>query len=353
VERASSYRRKRVLVTGGLGFIGGNLVRALVGAGARVTVVDWLVNGCGGNRHNLAGLEAEVETIESDIGDAASVGAAIDETDVVFNLAGEISHIHSMRFPLRDAAINVVSQLAFLEGCARRRPGLRIVYAGTRQMYGAPRYLPVDESHPIQAVDFNGIHKYAATAYHLLFSQSGQLDAVALCLTNVYGPRMGLDNPCQGFISNFVRRVMTGQAIEIFGDGRQLRDPVYVDDVVDCFLLAGAATRLPARQYNVGGGEVLTVAHIAEAVSAAAAAPAPVFRPFPEEQKAIDIGSYSTDSSLVRQDFGWSPRVNFETGMARTIEFFRKELPHYLDPDNPNPPCKLAAASTLKTAPAR
>jgi nucleoside-diphosphate-sugar epimerase len=318
-----------------------------------VTVIDSMVTGCGGNRHNLADLETDLEIIESDIADVAAFEPALDRADLVFNLAGEISHIHSMRFPRRDAAINVVSQLAFLEECARRRPGLRIVYAGTRQMYGAPRYLPVDESHPIQAVDFNGIHKYAATWYHLLYTASGQMDAVVLCLTNVYGPRMGLDNPCQGFISNFVRRVMTGQSIEIYGDGRQLRDPVYVDDVVDAFLRAGAVATPVNRHYNVGGGEVLSVARIAEVAAAAAEAPGPVFRPFPEEQKAIDIGSYSTDSSLVRNDLGWSPRVDFVSGMKLTAGYFRRELAHYLEPGNPNPPCKLAAATRMKTAPVR
>jgi nucleoside-diphosphate-sugar epimerase len=179
------------------------------------------------------------------------------------------------------------------------------------------------------------------------------MDAVVLCLTNVYGPRMGLDNPCQGFISNFVRRVMTGQSIEIYGDGRQLRDPVYVDDVVDAFLRAGAVATPVNRHYNVGGGEVLSVARIAEVAAAAAEAPGPVFRPFPEEQKAIDIGSYSTDSSLVRNDLGWSPRVDFVSGMKLTAGYFRRELAHYLEPGNPNPPCKLAAATRMKTAPVR
>jgi UDP-glucose 4-epimerase len=349
----TSYRRAQVLVTGGLGFIGSSLARALVRAGAGVTVVDSMIAGCGGNRHNLAGLDSEITVIESDIAEVGNFEAALEHADVVFNLAGEISHIHSMRFPRRDAAVNVVSQLAFLEECARRRPGLRVVFAGTRQMYGAPRYLPVDESHPIHAVDFNGIHKYAATWYHLLYSAAGQMDAVVLCLTNVYGPRMGLDNPCQGFISNFVRRVMTGQAIEIYGDGRQLRDPVYVDDVVELFLLAGGAAQPANRHYNAGGAEVLSVARIAEVASAAAGAPAPIFRPFPEEQKAIDIGSYSTDSSLVRHDLGWTPKVDFATGMARTVEYFRSHLHHYLDPNDPNPTCKLAAASTSKTVPVR
>jgi nucleoside-diphosphate-sugar epimerase len=228
-----------------------------------------------------------------------------------------------------------------------------VVYAGTRQIFGTPRYLPVDEQHPVQPTDFNGIHKYAAASYHNLLTSAGLMDALVLNLTNIYGPRMGLDNPCQGFLSNFVRRAVTGQTIEIYGDGRQLRDPLHVDDVVDLFLLAGAVGKPAARQYNVGGTEVLSVGEVAGSVSAAAGSPAPVFRPFPEEHKAIDIGSYSTDSGLARQDFGWVAKVDFESGMKATIEYFQRELAHYLDPNVPNPPCKLAGRSVPKAAPAR
>jgi UDP-glucose 4-epimerase len=340
-------------VTGGLGFIGSNLVRRLVSLGAGVTVVDSLEVGCGGNRYNLSGLEGDLRIVECNIAKPAAFTGELERADVVFNLAGEISHIHSMRFPERDAALNMVSQLAFLQDCAERRPGMRVVYAGTRQIFGTPRYLPVDEQHPIQPTDFNGVHKYAAASYHLMLTAAGSMDAVVLNLTNVFGPRMGLDNPCQGFLSNFVRRAITGQAIEIYGDGRQLRDPLYVDDAVDLFLLAGAAGKPSARMYNVGGAGVLSLAEIAQAISRQAGAPAPVFRPFPEEHKAIDIGSYSTDFSLARQDFGWSPAVAFQSGIAATVEFFLREQPHYLDPNVPNPPCKLAGVAVPKAAPAR
>lgn len=345
------YRHRNFLVTGGLGFIGSNLVRRLAALGAQVTVVDSLVAGCGGNRYNLDGVEDAVRVVTADIGDTAQFASELAGADTVFNLAGEISHTHSMRFPERDLALNVVSQLRFLQGCAQLCPGVRIVYASTRQIYGAPRYLPVDEQHPVQAVDFNGIHKYAATAYHQLLTAAGQLDAVIFCLTNVYGPRMGIDNPCQGFLSNFIRRAVTGQTVEIFGDGRQLRDPVYVDDLVDLFLLAGTTANPQTRRYNVGGSEVLSVARIAETICNAAGTSAPVFREFPEEAKAIDIGSYCTDSTLVRQDLGWKATVSFEAGLARTVEFYRRELPHYLKPGQPNPPCKLMGQPVWKAVP--
>jgi UDP-glucose 4-epimerase len=325
---SSAYLDSKVLVTGGLGFIGSNLARRLADAGARVTVVDSAVPGCGANPHNLAA--ARIRLIEADIGDASQFEDDLRGADVIFNLAGEISHIHSMQDPARDAELNARAQLRFLEECARQTPGSRVVYASTRQIYGVPQYLPVDESHPVRPVDFNGIHKYAATVYHEMFSSMGRLDTVALCLTNVYGPRMALNIPCQGFLGTFLRKVLLGQPIEIFGEGLQLRDPVYVDDIVEAFLLAGATPTLRSRFYNVGGFEALSVAHIAEVISMMAGAPSPVFRPFPDELRSIDIGSFRADSSLIRQELGWQPRVSMNQGICESIAFYRRELEHYL-----------------------
>jgi len=326
----SAYRNSRVLVTGGLGFIGSNLALRLARAGARVTVVDSAVPGCGANRYNIAAASGDVRVIIADIADAASFAAEIRGCSVIFNLAGEVSHIHSMRRPCRDAALNATAQLRFLEECARQAPGVRVVYASTRQIYGVPKYLPVDERHPVQPVDFNGIHKYAATAYHLLWSSMGRIDGRVLCLTNVYGPRMALHLTCQGFLGNFVRRALLRQPIEVFGDGRQLRDPVYVDDAVDAFLLAGASQSPHSRLWNVGGPGTLSLAHIATIMSAAVGMAGPVFGPFPEEQKGIDIGSYSSDSTLIRTELGWRPAVDFEQGVRQTLEYFQRELLHYL-----------------------
>lgn len=337
-----------MLVTGGLGFIGSNLAARLAQAGARVTIVDSCVPGCGANPHNLAGLDVAV--IHADIGDASLLAGAIRGASVVFNLAGEISHVHSMRRPERDAALNAEAQLRFLEECARQAPGVRVVYASTRQIYGAPQYLPVDEAHPIRPVDFNGVHKYAAEEYHRLFASMGKLDSVVLRLTNVYGPRMALRVPCQGFLGTFLRRALQGRRIEIFGSGRQLRDPVYVDDVVDAFLRAGAVSRLASRAYNVGGPEPLSLAQIAGVVSAAAGLSAPDLRPFPEERKNIDIGSYVTDYALTRRELQWRPRVAFRPGIEKALAFYRREREHYLDPGDLEPVCALEASAAAQSA---
>jgi UDP-glucose 4-epimerase len=337
----NAYSGRKVIVTGGLGFLGSNLVIRLVQLGADTTVVDPLITGCGGNPHNLAPVERDIRVIHSGIAAVSRLRRVIRGADIVFNLAGEISHSHSMRFPKRDALLNASSQLSFLEECARTAPGIRIVYAGTRQIYGTPRYLPVDEDHPVCPVDFNGIHKNTAGKYHLLYKQLGRLDTVNLILTNLYGPRVALSVPCQGFLTNFIRKSLLGLRLEVFGDGRQLRDPLYVDDAVNAFLAAGAAVCPASTMYNVGGPEPLEIGRIAEIISRIAGLEPCVFRPFPPEQRAIDIGSYYANYSRIRREMGWEPLVKFEEGIERTIAFYRSELRHYIDPAAGAPVCKL------------
>ncbi len=337
----AAYKGKKVLVTGGLGFIGSNLALRLVGEGAEVSIVDSSVEGCGANLHNIAPIRGRVKLIPAGICDAELFRDELKSAEIIFNLAGEISHTHSMEFAERDLQINAVAQLQFLLACRQHARGRRIVYASTRQVYGTPEYLPVDESHPVNPIDFNGVHKFATTNYHLLMSRSGDIDAIALRLTNVYGPRMALNIPCQGFLSNFLRRLLLGQTIEIFGDGNQLRDPMFVDDAVEAFLKAGAAARPPSRLYNVGGPQALSLSEIARMAVASVDAPEPVFRPFPEYQKQIDIGSYYTDSTRIRTELGWTPAVRFEEGIRRTVAYYRSELSHYLDPAGGEPTCNL------------
>ncbi|MEK7407915.1 MAG: NAD-dependent epimerase/dehydratase family protein [Acidobacteriota bacterium] len=331
-----SYEGRNVLVTGGLGFIGSNLTVRLVELGAQVTIVDSSRPGCGANPCNIEPVADRVRLIPLDIGEAHQFREALRSSDVVFNLAGEVSHIHSVEAPERDLDINTVAQLRFLEALRRERPGVRVVYAGTRQIYGVPQYLPVDEAHPIDPVDFNGVHKYAATMYHLMLSRSGHLDAAVLRLTNVYGPRMALSIPCQGFLSTFLRRLILKQDLEVFGAGSQLRDPVAVDDVVEAFLLAGASPSLPSRTYNVGGPEALSLGRIAEIAAAVAGGVGILYRAFPAELKAIDIGSYHTDWSRMQRELGWKPRVRFEEGLACALAYYKDNVHRYLDPASPN-----------------
>jgi nucleoside-diphosphate-sugar epimerase len=317
-----SYAGRKVLVTGGLGFIGSNLTIRLVAEGAAVTVVDPCVPGCGGNPANLGGAAPKVRILACDIGSPQLPAAELAQAEIVFNLAGEVSHTASMRMPERDLAINTIAQLRFLELLCTVNPGVRIIYAGTRQVYGIPQYLPVDEEHPINPVDFNGVHKYAATMYHLMLSRAGQLDACVLRLTNVYGPRLALDQPGQGVFSTFLRNLIRGQRLTVFGDGKQLRDPVFVEDVVDAFLLAGLQPKLRHRSYNLGGPSAISLSDIASIASEVAGVPPPLIREFPEDLKGIDIGSYKTDCTSIRNDLNWEAKVALAEGMARTLAWY-------------------------------
>lgn len=321
------WKGRKVVVTGGLGFIGSNLVIRLRGLGAAVTIVDPCVPGCGGRPENVVDVVSEVRILPVGIEEMDAHREVLIEADVVFNLAGEISHAASMRDPLRDLEINTTAQLKFLRLLAECSPGIRVVYASTRQVCGRPLTLPVHEDHPINPSDFNGIHKRAAEQYHLLYARLGRLDSIVLRLTNTYGPRLALDVPGQGFLTVFLRRALEGEVMEVFGDGMQLRDPIFVDDAVDAFLNAGATPDPPFRLFNVCGPEALTLLDIARIVQAEAGCRREVkLRPFPEEHWKFDIGSFAGDATRIRASLGWSPKVEFPEGIRMTLNHFRHAL---------------------------
>jgi UDP-glucose 4-epimerase len=333
----SFFRDKKVVVSGGLGFIGSNLTLRLVLEGARVTVIDSSVPGCGANLFNLQPVADQVKVVPHDIGDSARVAPELEGAEVVFNLAGEISHTVSMEHPERDAHLNTIAQLRFLLACRDRCPGVRVVYASTRQIYGRPVYLPVDEAHPVQPIDFNGIHKAAAMEYHLLLSRRKEIDAVVLCLSNVYGPRMALHLPQQGFLGTYVRRGLSGEPIVVYGEGAQTRDPLYAGDAVEALVRAGALP-VPQRVYNVGGPKALTVREIAVTTASAGAGGPVVHTEFPEQLRGIDIGSYETDNRAIAADLRWQPEVPFGEGIECTMRYYREHQSHYIALQPPEEP---------------
>ena len=320
-----SYRDVRVLVTGGMGFLGSNLAIALAGAGARVTVVDSQVPGCGANPANLDPVRQQVAVFSNNIGGAAAMRGVLAGQQVIFNLAGEISHVNSMANPLRDLSINVTAQLQFLELCRELVPGATIVYASSRQVYGRPRYLPADEEHPVNPADYNGVHKHTTEQYHFLLRRQFQMRTLCLRLGNVYGPRQAIDVDCRGFIDAFVRTVLTGGQIVVYGDGRQVRGMTYVDDVVDAFLRLGLAGPDSAPVYNASHPQPVSLLEIAQTLSEIAGAPAPRLVPFPADRLAIDIGDFYQNTERIRRDFGWVPQVGLREGLEKTVAFFRSQ----------------------------
>ena len=326
----SSFSGRRCLVTGGLGFIGSNLAIALAGGGADVTVVDALVPTHGGDRRNLEEAPRAIEVIEAPVDDVDAVRDAAAAAEVIFNLAGQVSHVESMARPRFDLQVNTTSQIGFLEILREVGSTAVVVYTSTRQIFGHPRYLPVDEDHPVSPVDVNGISKSATEQLHLLYGELYGLRASSVRLTNVYGPRQRLRDDLQGFLPIFVRRALSGEPITVFGEGAQERDCLYVDDVVECLLDTATSEEAPGEVFNVGNDERLSLRSIAEAIVAAAGSGSIETVPWPHDRDAIDIGSYYGDSSKAKRLLGWEPRTPFVEGIAKTIDFYRSHRSRYL-----------------------
>ena len=329
----SNFRRvfagRRVLITGGLGFIGSNLARELVRLGAKVSIVDSLVPEYGGNRRNLAGVASRVKVHVADVRDWPRLPSLVRGQDFLFNLAGQTSHMDSMTDPQTDLDINCRAQLAILEACRLHNPGIRIVFASTRQIYGRPDYLPVDERHPLRPVDVNGINKLAGESFHLLYSRVHGIAATALRLTNTIGPRMRVKDARQTFVGVWVRRLVEGEPFEVWG-GDQLRDFTYVDDAVEAFLLAAARPEAVGQVFNLGGPPRVTLQRLAELLVEVNRGGAFVVREFPADRRKIDIGDYFADGRLIARRLGWRPRTDLRTALARTVAYYRRELRHYV-----------------------
>lgn len=326
---ADDWRAKQVLITGGMGFIGSNLARQLVTLGAHVTLVDSLIPEYGGNPFNVADIRGQVQVNIADVRDHHSIEHLVTGQDYLFNLAGQTCHLDSIRDPLTDMEINCRAQLFILEACRRRNPGIKIVFSSTRQIYGAPRYLPVDERHPLAPIDVNGINKLAGENYHLLYSRLHGIRACALRLTNTYGPRMRVKDDRQTFLGVWFMRLIEELPLRVFGDGGQIRDFNYVDDVVEAMLLCAVNPAADGQVFNLGAPDHLCLRELAALMVETHQGGSYEIVPFPPERKAIDIGSYYSDHRLIGEKIGWQPRVGLIEGIARTLEFYAVHSKHY------------------------
>ena len=327
------YHGKRVMVTGGLGFIGSNLALRLLDLGAEVLLVDALIPETGANRFNIDDAKDHpgLSLRKVDVRDILTMERLVAGQDLIFNLAGQVSHLDSMSDPFTDLEINCRCQLALLEACRHFAPNTKVLFASTRQIYGrvAPDDLPVHERQRPVPVDVNGINKLAGERYHLLYNDVYGVRSCVLRLTNTYGPRMLVKNNRQTFIGWFVRLAIDHECIRLFGDGSQLRDMTYVDDAVDAFLMAGADDSANGHIFNVGGTRPYSLRQIAETLIEVAGSGDCELVPFPEDRKAIDIGSVYVDDSKIRSALGWQPKVDLREGLRRTIDFYRQHQPQY------------------------
>jgi UDP-glucose 4-epimerase len=325
------YRGRRVMITGGLGFIGSNLARQLVDLGADVLLVDSLIPDYGGNLFNIDGIAACVHVNVADVRQQSTMNYLVRDREVIFNLAGQVSHIDSIRDPAADLEINCRGQLTILEACRYNNPDVKVVYAGTRQVYGRPDSLPVNERHLVRPTDVNGINKAAGEYYHLVYNNVFKVRACSLRLTNVYGPRQLIRHNRQGFIGWFIRLAIEDGTIQIYGDGSQLRDFVYVDDAADAFLRAGADDACNGEVFNVGGAEPIAHADLASMLVRIAGSGRIEYVEWPPDKKAIDIGDFYADSSRIEAATGWRPTVPLADGLRRTVAYYRQHFDRYVD----------------------
>lgn len=323
-----NYNNKKVLITGGLGFLGSTLAIRLAGLGAEVTVIDSLIPEYGGNLFNIEPMKDRIRINISDVRDRSSINYLVKEKDYLFNLAGTLSHIDSMRDPFTDLEINCVSQLRILEACRENNPDIKIVFAGTRGQYGKAQYQPVDEAHPLHPTDVNGINNNAGENYHLLYNEVYGIRTCSLRLTNTYGPRHQMKHPRQGVLNWFVRQVIDGEKVRIFGSGSQIRDTNYVDDVVEALLLAMITDATNGEVYNLGG-EAISLVRFVESLLEVNGIGDYELVSFPNELKAIEIGDYIALYSKFSAATGWEPRVKLHDGLSMTLDYYRKNRSHY------------------------
>lgn len=324
----TAFDRRKVLITGGLGFLGSNLAHRLLELGSEITIIDSLVPEYGGNLYNIRGIEQDLRLNISDVRDVHSMRYLVQSQDYLFNLAGQTSHLDSMEDPYTDLDINCSAQLSILETCRQFNPDIRVVFASTRQLYGRPEYLPVDERHPVRPVDVNGVNKAAGEAYHVLYNDVHGISSTALRLTNTYGPRMRIVDARQTFVGVWIRRVLEGQPFEVWG-GDQLRDLTYVEDACEAMLRAATSDAARGQVYNVGGPDPVSLAELARLLVSVNKGGEFTVREFPAERRAIDIGDYYSDWKRLGQ-LGWRPRTSVEDGLALTLRYFREHLAHYV-----------------------
>lgn len=323
------YDGANVLITGGLGFVGSNLAHRLLDLGAHVTLVDSLIPIYGGNLRNIAGIEERVRVNIADVRDEHSMNYMVQGQNFLFNLAGQTAHADSMRDPYTDLDINCRAQLSILEACRKHNTELKLVYASTRQIYGKPDYLPVDERHLLRPVDVNGINKMAGEWYHILYNNVYGIRACALRLTNTIGPRMRVKDARQTFVGIWLKKLLDEEPLQVFGDGSQIRDFNYVDDVVDALLMCAADPAADGQIFNLGADETINLRDLAALLVEINEAGSYEIVPFPPERKAIDIGDYYADYRLIQGRLGWRPRISLREGLRRTLEFYRTEREHY------------------------
>lgn len=323
-----NFENKKVLITGGLGFIGSNLAIELVRLGANVEIYDALIPDMGGNMFNIEPIKKQVKLTIGDLRDEDKIAKAIKDKDYIFNLAGTLSHIDSMKNPFWDLDINCRAQLCLLETCRKLNSGVKIVFAGTRNQYGKAKYLPVDENHPLEPTDINGVNAIAGEKYHLMYNKVYGIRAVSLRMTNTFGPRHQMKHPKQGVLNWFLRQIMDGKGAKLMGGGGQIRDINYIDDVVSALILAGGSKNSDGQVYNLGGTALSLLEFSKKAISIWGSGNIKNID-FPKGRKNIEIGDYIADYKKITKELGWEPKMSIDEAIKKTFDYFKKYKKYY------------------------
>lgn len=328
MAKENFFRNKKVLVTGGLGFIGSNLSIKLVDLGAQVTILDSLLKEYGGNKFNIFPIKKRVAVKIGDMRDQKLVNLLVKDKDIIFNLAGTLSHVDSMTDPFTDLDINCRAQLTLLEACRKFNTSSKIIFAGTRNQYGRALYLPVDEKHIQEPTDLNGINSIASEKYHFLYNKIYKIPTVSLRMTNAFGPRHQMKHSRQGVLNWFIRILLDGNEVELFGDGTQIRDINYIDDVVEALIVVAKSKKTAGQAFNLGG-QPLTLRQFVEDVIKILGRGKYSFVKFPKNRKDIEIGNYVADIKKIKGEVGWEPKTSVEEGIRKTVEYYIKFKKYY------------------------
>jgi UDP-glucose 4-epimerase len=329
MERMETFRGKEVLVTGGLGFIGSNLCAELVKYGAHVTIVDNMLPRQGGNLFNIRDIEDKVKVNFSDVRNGLSMNHLVKGQDYIFHLAGQVNHVDSMRNPIQDLEINCRGTLVLLEALRHNNLTARIIFAGTRGEYGSSVTLPVDENHPTNPKGIYAVTNLTAEKMVLVYDDIFGIKGACLRITNTYGPRHQMAHDEYGVFNWFIRKAVDDEAIPVFGDGRILRDFIYVEDLVECLLMVAATDSAYGEVFNIGTGVPVSFIELAKKIVRATGSGHVQFAEFTQERKEVEPGDYYADITKIKTTTGWAPRTSLEDGIRKTVEYYRKYKKEY------------------------
>ncbi|MGA1796515.1 MAG: NAD-dependent epimerase/dehydratase family protein [bacterium] len=322
-------RDKDILITGGLGFIGSNLAIRLVELGARVTLLDAMVEDHGGNLFNIKPIRKRVCINFSDVRDETSVKYLVRNRDYIFHLAGQNDHVLSLSNPFPDIDINIKGTAILLEACRRYNPGVRLIFSGTRGEYGPSTRLPVSEEAPINPKGIYELSSLTAQKLFKIYHDNHSLRSITLRLTNIYGERAQMRHSRFGVANWFIRLAIDNETIKVFGDGSLKRDFLYIDDTIEAVLMCAATEEAYGEVFNVGNDAPSSFLELATTIIRVARSGRWEFAPFTPERAAQEPGDFYSDISKIRRIVGWEPRYTLEEGLRKTIDYYRKYKSHY------------------------